>query len=30
MTKVIEAHEEETFSCDVKADLRGMPKVTWM
>ncbi|WP_147399076.1 MULTISPECIES: hypothetical protein [unclassified Blautia] len=28
--KVIEAHEEETFSCDVKADLRGMPKVTWM
>ena len=28
--KVIEAHEGETFSCDVKADLRGMPKVTWM
>ena len=23
--KVIEAHEGETFSCDVKADLRGMP-----
>ena len=28
--KVIEAHEGETFSCDVKADLRGMPKITWM
>lgn len=28
--KVIEAHEGETFSCDVKADLRGMPKVAWM
>jgi hypothetical protein len=27
--QVIEFHEGQTVSCDVKADLRGMPKIQW-
>ena len=26
---VLEFHEGETISCDVKADFRGMPKIQW-
>lgn len=28
--KVLEFHEGQTIACEVKPDMRGMPKITWL